>query len=114
MNIVEEIERRIGGLPIGDPAAMRAYARRLEAEAEAIAARARAVTGTVEGARYQSPSATRLKAGAADTEARLLSAAARLQELAASVLRAASSVEADQQWWHGEFARIAHELERSL
>jgi len=114
MNIVEEVERRIGGLPIGDPVAMRAYARRLQAEADSIAQRAQGVTGTVEGARYESPAASRLKIGAAETESRLLNAVSRLQGLADSVLRAASSVEAEQDSWRSEFDRLARDLEKDL
>jgi hypothetical protein len=114
MNILEEVESRIGGLPIGDPGAMRAYAQRLLLEAEGIVARVQSVTGTVEGARYVCPAATRLKTGASETEARLLGAAIRLQDLAASLLRSASSVEADQQSWRREFDRIAADLEKDL
>jgi hypothetical protein len=114
MNILEEVESRIGALPIGDPGAMRLYAQRLQSEAELIAARVRSVTGTVEGARYVCPAATRLKTGALDTEDRLLAAAGRLQDLAANVLRSANSVEADQESWRREFDRIAGELEKDL
>ena len=114
MNIVDEVIRRIGQLPVGDPNAMRAYAYRLQGEAEAIATRATLVTGTIEGARYESPAASRLKAGAAENQGRLLGTVARLQGLAGAIMRTANQVEADQQSWHRAFTQLERELEQKL
>lgn len=114
MNIVDEVIRRIGQLPVGDPNAMRAYAYRLQGEAEAIATRATSVTGTIEGARYESPAASRLKAGAAENQGRLLGTVARLQGLAGAIMRTANQVEADQQSWHRAFTQLERELEQKL
>jgi hypothetical protein len=110
----EQIISRIGNMPIGDPNAMRAYARRLQAEAAVIGQTATDVTGTVDGARYECPAASRLRSGAGGVEGRLVSAANRLNALAGNILAAAMRVEDDQRFWHTEFARVARELEHDL
>ena len=105
---------RIGQMPIGDPVAMCAHARRLHAEADAIAERARSVSATVSSARYECPAATRLRHGSADIEARLTRAAQRLASLADHILASAHRVEESQQVWRRDFARVAREIELRL
>jgi hypothetical protein len=110
----EQVVARIGQLPVGDASAMRSYARRVQAQADAITQQAHAVTAALDSARYQSPAATRLRANAGNVQARLVRAASRLSRLAEDVLLAAGRVEQAQHGWHAEFARVARELEREL
>lgn len=110
----EDVVHFIGDVPIGDPTAMRAYAWRLQAEASAIAGRANSVTGRVDGTPYECPAADRLRAGAANTDARLQRLAARLDGLATDILRGADRVEQEQQAWQGEFDRVLQKLEHDV
>jgi hypothetical protein len=109
-----QVVERIGEMPIGDPAGMRAYAGRLQAEAAAISQRAQTVTSTVDGARYESPAANALRDGAGSTGAGLQAAANRLITLADDILRGAQRIEEEQGSWRAEFDRVLHDLEQRL
>lgn len=100
----------LGGYPTGDPGLINAYAQRLLEEASVIGQRAQAVTATVDAARYESPSATRLRNGAASQREALLKVVASLQHLATDLQNAAASLEKAQAEWSGGLAHLCRDL----
>jgi hypothetical protein len=81
---------------VGDPAAMRAAAARLQLRAEQLGAAGARLEAQVGSMVYEGPAADRLRASTVDRRQRLQVAAGRLQDLAATLMRSAADVEAAQ------------------
>ncbi|MGH2807398.1 MAG: hypothetical protein ACRDKT_08980 [Actinomycetota bacterium] len=88
-----------GDAPVGDAAAMRAYAGLLRKEAEAIAARAAWLARRAERMSFEGPAAATFRQGMLDARRSAERAAADLKDVANHLLSGAARVETDSAEW---------------
>ncbi|HEY3181625.1 MAG TPA: hypothetical protein VGJ77_02225 [Gaiellaceae bacterium] len=98
---------------VGDPAGMRALASTLRGHAATVAWIESNCTGTVTSMTFEGPAATRFRARAEDCAKSLTSAGDELLQLAGTLDRAASDVEAAQAERARKLAEMAREAEQA-
>jgi uncharacterized protein YukE len=108
---VQQVVARIGGLPIGDPSAIRTHAARLRADADALVGKSRRVMNDVHSTRFEGPAADRWRQAMEACQGDAQTAANELIGLADRLVHAAAQVEAQQAQWHRDFARVKTQLE---
>ena len=96
----------LGSMPIGDPHAIRAAARRIAADAEMIGNRASSVTGTVRSTYFVGPAGERWRAAMGQLDARTRAQADRLRALSQFMMRTAGEVERRQSDWRTRYRQL--------
>jgi uncharacterized protein YukE len=104
------IVRRIGGMPIGDPGAMRSHAARLHTDASHLMDLVGAAHGRAHETIYQGPAADRFRAEIDDCLHVAQQRVNRLHQAADHLAAAASNVEASQARWHRLYRRVEADL----
>jgi uncharacterized protein YukE len=105
-----DVIQRIGQAPIGDPAAMIAHAARLRADADQLAGLIAGAAGRSNGMAYEGPSAIRFRGEIADCTREATVAVEHLHNAAATLQRAAGTVQAAQRAWKVRFQQVEAEL----
>lgn len=102
--------RRIGNMPIGDPAAMRSHAARLHQDADQLAQLAITAARRARSTQFEGPAAERFKAEIEDCAREIAGRAAHLHAAASRLERAAADVAAAQASWRVRFHQIESQL----
>jgi hypothetical protein len=105
-----DIIHRIGAMPIGDPAAMRSHAVRLNADADTIMSLVQAAHGRGHATAYLGPAADRFRADLEVVLRDVQRRVAHLHHAADALMRAAGDVEVAQHQWHTLYTRVESDL----
>ena len=96
----------LGSMPVGDPNAIRAAARRIAADADAIGHRTSAVMGTVRATYFVGPAAERWRNAMGQLDGRTRAQGERLRALSQFMMRTAGEVEQRQSAWRNQYRRL--------